>query len=112
MLIAKDLKPILSLYQKNLEFRPIVLVEQDEEKQVVYYLTEAPMLDCASSESALSKTGEIQQLVINKEKVGNCRIFEAAGFAGRLIVRLDVAESILRRNPYGIAFEKLKAGGQ
>ena len=107
-LIAKHLKPVISMYQKNIEMKAVAFVEKELEKQTIYYVMDIPEIDCASSESKLDHMGKIKELVLDKEKVGNQRIFYVSRYHGRAIVRLDVAESILRRNSYGIAFEKLK----
>ena len=106
-LIAEKFKDVINAYQNGIEFQPIVLTEEKTHKQTVYYLMSAPMIDCASSESKLDHIGKIKELVLDTEKVGHYKIFYAAGFVNRLIVRLDVAESILRRDSYGITFEKL-----
>lgn len=54
----------------------------------------------------------MQNFVLDVEKVGRRAIFLAKDFNRRLIVRLDVAESILRREANGIWFEPVKVSGR
>jgi len=105
-LIGTKLKRIMSLYQPNIYFETVALVEPKNEKQHIYHWIDAPEIDCASE---LSKRhfGKLLEIVLDVKKVGNQRIFHITGDP-RLIVRLDVAESILRRIPYGITFERIK----
>lgn len=105
-LIGEKLKRIVSLYQPNSELETVVLVEQKNEKQTAYYSIEVPEVDCASDLCA-RYFGKIKDIILDVKKVGNQRIFKVEGDP-RLIVRLDVAESILRRIPLGIVFERVE----
>jgi len=109
VLIERKFKQVVEMYQKNSLAHPVVLIDKGTKAQVVYYHIAAPEIDCASEESMRDHVGAIKELVLDKAKVGNQRIFQVSGFRRRTIVRLDVAESILRRNSYGITFEKVRA---
>lgn len=108
LLIAKKFKSIIGMYQKNVALQPVVLIDKKAKRQTVYYQILAPEIDCASSESPLDHIGAIEELVLDKTKVGNQRMFHVTGFYHHLIVRLDLVESILRRSSYGITFQKLR----
>jgi len=107
-LIADRLKNVITMYQKDIDLRPVVLIEQKADRQEIYHLIDAPVIDCASSTSKLDHTGKIKELVLDRDKIGNQKIFHVLDFYRHLIVRLDVAESILRRNSYGIEFQKIQ----
>jgi len=108
-LIAKDLMQVITLYQKDIIMHPVVLIEKKTKLQTVYYSLNIPEIECASEKSKLDHIGKIKELVIDKNTVAGKRIFRVAGYEKRIIVRLDVAESILRRETYGITFEKLNS---
>jgi len=106
-LIAKELMQVITLYQKDIRMNPVVLIEKKIRLQTVYYSLDVPEIHCASVNSELDHIGRIKELVIDTNAVGGKRIFRVIGYKDRIIVRLDVAESILRRGAYGIIFEKL-----
>ena len=62
-----------------------------------------------SEETAYNRTGNrIEQLVLEKEKIGNRVAFRVKGYKGNgFIARLDYVESILRRGAEGIRFEEI-----
>jgi len=109
LMIEQKFKRLISTHQKDIQMQTIVLLDQEANKQTVYYKLEAPKIDCASDQSVLDHIGKIKELVIDKSKVGEQTIFHVTNFPRRLIVRLDVAERILQKNSYGITFEKIKS---
>jgi len=105
-LIGDKFKHVMGLYQPNIYFETVVMIEHQREKQTVYHSMIVPEVDGASDLS-VRYFGKIHDLVLDVKKVGNQRIFRVEGDP-RLIVRLDVVESILRRIPHGIMFEPVK----
>jgi len=108
MLVSEKLKRIMSKYQKDAIFKAAILMEKDINRQETYYMISAPRIECASDESTYDTHGRIKELVLDQEKVGHARIFFAIGCEQRVFVRLDVAESILRRDSNGVWFERMK----
>ena len=107
MLISEKLKRMFSKYQEDIIFKTAVLVEKEINRQEVYYLISVPKIACVSETSVFDRQDHVQELVLDTKKVGNARIFCAADYENKMIVRLDVAESILRRDSEGIWFEKV-----
>ena len=62
-----------------------------------------------SEETIYNRTGNrIEQLVLEKEKIGNRVAFRVKGYKRNgFISRLDYVESILRRGVEGIRFEEI-----
>jgi len=108
LLISEKLKLLMSKYQKNIWMRTVVLIERETNQQTIYYAIYPPKLPCASKQSIYDRRQEIKEFVLDEEKVGCNRIFVAVGLEKKLIVRLDVAESILRRKSNGIIFQEIK----
>jgi len=108
MLVSEKLKKVMSKYQKDAVFKTVVLIERETNRHEVYYLISAPRIDCASCETTYDARGNFKELVIDQDKVGHARIFFPVGNERRILVRLDVAESILRRHPYGVWFERIR----
>ena len=107
MLISEKLKRIIGKYQGNTVFKTIVLIEKEKNRQEIYYLALPPQIKCASLKTIYDKQGNVKEFVLDEEKVGHARVFCADNYGKRIFVRLDVAESILRRSPYGVSFEKV-----
>lgn len=108
-LIAEGFYKILSKYAPNAFFHRVVLVEKESGVQKHYYCMIPPELVCAEkTKSTYDTTGQVKDFVLDSSKVGMHRIFMAGDYQRKVIVRLDVAESILRREPNGIWFEPVK----
>lgn len=114
-LVSKNIKKILSKYQKDISFKPVVLIEKESNRQENYYLMAAPEIECVLEISGGEPPSDRKEFILDEGKVKHLRVFSAKDCNGQLFVRLDVAESILRRKAYGIMFEKVKIkkrGGQ
>ena len=108
-LIADSLHKILKKYQQNAIFDQVVLIEKDTRTQKVYYMMIPPSLECADKgKTTYDNAGNILEFVLDAESVVRNRIFRVSELKNQIAVRLDVAESILRRDATGIWFEPLK----
>lgn len=107
-LVSEKIKRIISKYQKDILFQTVVLIEKESNHQEVYYRMTVPEIACAAEETVYDRGGHVEDFVLDEQKVGHARVFCAAGYGKKIIVRLDVAESMLRRDSFGIWFEKVK----
>lgn len=108
--IANKFQKILQKYQQDILFHQVMLIEKETGQQKPYYLMLPPEITCADKEeSQYDSMGNVQNFVLDMKKVGNRKIFLAQDYGRQLLVRLDVAESILRREADGIWFEPVKA---
>ncbi len=112
-LIADKLQKILQKYQPDVLFHRVMLIEKETGKQSPYYLMIPPEILCADKEeSQYDARGNVQDFVLDPIEVGNRKILLAKDYGKQLLVRLDVAESILRREANGIWFEPVKIAGR
>jgi len=107
MLVSEKLKNILSMYQKDIIFKAVVLIERKKNRQELYYQFEVPEIDCKVDVPDRGIGSKAEGLVIDQEKVGYARVFRVNYYGKRLLVRLDVAESILRRDSYAVRFNRV-----
>ncbi len=108
-LIAEKFQRILQKYQPDMALRRVTLIEKETGQQKPYYLMMPPKITCADKEgSRYDAVGKVQDFVLDVKKAGNRKIFLAEDYGSELLVRLDVAESILRRKADGIWFEPVK----
>lgn len=112
-LIADRFQKILQKYQQDLAFRRVIFIEKEAGKQTPYCMMSPKKIVCADREaSQYDSRGNVQDFVLNLEKAGSEKIFLAEDYGRQLVVRLDVAESILRRESNGIWFEPVKTAGR
>lgn len=107
--LASDrLKQILEKYDPDIFLKPVVLADMKHMAQDLYWLMVPFSMDCLSLKSEFNKDGTIKKLVIDEEKAGPLKIFKIDGIREDfIIVTLDVAESILRRDFTGIRLKRM-----
>ena len=108
LLVSEKLKSLVSNYQKNIWMRTIVLINEQDHQQQIYYAIYPPKLPYISKQSVFNQGQQLEKFILDETKVGYNRIFIAEGMERYLIIRLDVAESVLRRNVNGIIFKEIK----
>lgn len=108
-LIADKFRSILKKYQPDTIFHRVMLTEKKAGVQKPYHLMVPPVIECADPlESIYDKAGNIIEFVLDADCVQMNRIFRIKELKNQIAVRLDVAESILRRDAGGIWFEPIK----
>lgn len=108
-LISNELKKIIEKYDRDIIFKMIAIIDSVHQKQGNYCLPIFNEIEALSdkSELNLNKT-VVKKVVLDKEKVKGKKIFKLKESSKTLIiVRLDVAESLLRRGFKGIKLERV-----
>lgn len=111
-LISKSMKEIIEKYDSGIVFKTLALIDKVHNKQVNYYLPIVEELEVLSeaTEFNLNKT-VVRKLILDEEKMKQLskKIFKIKESSKPLIiVRLDIAESLLRRNFKGIKLERVE----
>ncbi|NFL34372.1 hypothetical protein FDB64_04660 [Clostridium botulinum] len=109
-LISKEMKKIIKKYDSEILFKTIPLIDLSHERQENYYMPIFEEIECLSekSELNLNKT-VVKKIILDKEKIRNKKIFKIKESSKTLVViRLDVAESLLRREFKGMCLERLE----
>lgn len=109
-LVCEEMKKILEKYNPNIIFKMIVLTDFNNSKQVIYYQPIFEEIEALSEEAEmnLDKT-VVTKLIVNEEKIKNKKVFKLKESSKTMvIIRLDVAESILRRDFNGVELEKVE----
>ncbi|MBN1041861.1 hypothetical protein DVW07_07245 [Clostridium botulinum] len=109
-LISEKIMKIICKYDTDIVFKILPLIDSKRNTQENYYLPifeDIEALD-EKSEFNLNRT-IVKKIVLNKKKIEGKKIFRIKESEKTLIVvRLDVAESLLRRKPRGISLERLE----
>lgn len=111
LLLSDKLKRILSLYDNKLEFKGVQVFSEKEKdlNNPLYWVTLFPEVDSLHSSSTFYNVGLVNELRLDEKKIKGQHIFKVKDLIGaKIIVSLAVAESILRRRPYGISLEKVE----
>ncbi|MBU3134565.1 hypothetical protein KPL40_19335 [Clostridium gasigenes] len=109
-LISYEMKRIIEKHNRDILFKTLPLIDQLHDRQENYYLPIFEEIEALSdnAELNLNKT-VVKKIVLDKEKIQDKKIFKIKESSKTLIVvRLDVAESLLRRGFKGIKFERLQ----
>lgn len=109
-LISEKLIKVISKYDPEIIIKTLPLIDLKRSRQENYYLPILEEVEAINEkfEFAANKT-VYKKIVLDKEKIQGKKIFRIKESSKNLVVvRLDVAESILRRKPRGIYLEKLE----
>lgn len=112
-LISDKMKLILEKYSPATFFKRLVFMDTVHRRQEVYWLMEPPMLAAVSSHSQIGKPGlpwgKINKLVLDREQIGHESMFTLSdALTPYLLVSLGIAESMLRRDAWGVQFERVQ----
>lgn len=112
LLVSKEVKQLFSLYDSALRFKMFVMLNnlRRSEQAVEYYAPILREIECVAPTSEFNlDTSYIKRLVLFENKIRHLPIFRVGGIlAEAMIVRLDVAESLLRRGFWGLDLAKVE----
>lgn len=107
LLISDKLKRVLEVYQKEIFFKPVLLADVKRMRQDLYWFMIPKTVECLSPQTEFFKDGAVKKLVIDEKKANPHKVFRVGGiFEYIVIVNLDIAENILKRDIYGIELKK------
>jgi hypothetical protein len=109
-LISEEMKKIIEIYDPGILFKTIPIIDLQHKKQGNYYMPIFEEIECLSerAELNLNKT-VVKKIILDKEKIKGKKIFKIKESSKTLVVvRLDVAESLLRREFKGMCLQRLE----
>lgn len=109
-MVTKEFIKVLKLYEPDLPTRQAVLLDPESGLSEVYYIPSLKVLNCLSPASVLNMDKSvIKKAVLDYETVKNLTIFKIGDVKNSyIVVRMDAAESILKRTPRGAALVELE----
>jgi hypothetical protein len=106
-LISDELKNLCCMYNKNQKWMPIVMIDQYK-KCHVYWFWSTEVIGCMSDKTEYNIDRTVKTLAINTELLKHENNFAVeTEIEKMIIVRLDLAESILRRGYIGFTMNKV-----
>lgn len=105
-MVSRMVKDVITLYDETTVFKSAPVMNYGIRQLHPYYILLQDRIDCLHESTTFREDKSLIHLVLDEEKIGNRQIFKIAGIGpAYVIVSMDIAESILRRNGYGIRFE-------
>lgn len=108
-LVSEGLKECLELYEPNLSFKEIVLLDQTYKQAQEYFLPTLEEVNCLTENCKFNMNrSELLEAEFELSKIGDKSIFYLGDVNSKIIVvRLDVAESMIRRGSRGFLLEEV-----
>lgn len=107
-LVSKEAYETIHSYDPGMAFTRILLFDQFNKKSKIYYLPYLKEIDCLSDKSKLNlDRSVIFDAYLEGDKIKEKPLFLVAGINCRcILIRLDLAESLLRRNIIGMGLRE------
>ena len=104
---------VLKIYERSTVVKQVCLLEEGTRTINKYYLPILKDADCLSEESIFIRGRQIDKGILIKEQIPDLAIFRLEGdIDGRnVVVRLDFAESLLKRGAKAVVLKELKVKG-
>ena len=106
IIISDKLKPVFSKYNPKILFKPLGLINREENRQYLYWI--CMIAPAIATDRIMQENEDLYPLV--KPYYTNRIIRLEYKLESRFIITLEVAESILRRNCLGATLEKITIG--
>ena len=112
-MVSDLVRKVFEMYDENISFKAVQVFphrpEFIKEASKLYWVYDCITEDCMHKDAVILPNGAVQEMILDKKKLKGREIFRVRGLMeNKVIVSLAVAESILRRNPYGIKLERVK----
>ncbi|SNS15380.1 hypothetical protein SAMN05446037_100517 [Anaerovirgula multivorans] len=109
-LLSDELKKLVEKYEPYLKFKIMQLIDAENSKTAQYHLPILDTIDCLSEKSELNRDKSIiKRAVLEEKKIEDKSIFKIGGVSSTYVaIRLDLAESILRRAFSGINLTRVE----
>ena len=111
-MVSEPLKKVFQMYDEEIRFKGVQCypkrMEDVKKGAPLYFTYYCEQLECLHSKAEIAPNGAVMKLVVNKNKLRGKDIIVIGGIQEKItLVSLGVAESILRRNLFGVAFEEV-----
>ncbi len=113
IMVTKKVKKCLQLYEPNIPFKEIVLLDRKKRITQNYFVPKFVELDCLTDRSEYTNWNyDLKYAELDRKKIADKAIFTVNGPEKRnIIIRLDAAESLLRRGAKGFMLKETDVKG-
>lgn len=110
-LVSEIVKDVISMYEKGVIYKEVILLDPKYEKCKRYFLPILPEIKCLSDSSSLNLDKSfIRHAVFLPSKVEGHAIFKITGINSDSYIagNLELVESILKRGAVGVGLEEVE----
>lgn len=103
-LVSDRIAEVFKYHFTNEDFRAVLLTDMANKQHKLYWLPIIDHVDCLHESTEYGKDGFLKNIVIDKAKVEDHKIFRIRSKHESLVaVRVEIAESLLRRGCEGVS---------
>lgn len=104
LMYSEKVKNVTELYNENIKHKQVVLLDSENMFSELYFMPILPVIDCLSDKSKFNLDHSIvQEAILIEDKIRGHSLFWLAGVKSKYtVIRLDLAESLLRRRTRGV----------
>lgn len=107
-MVSETISHVVTMYDPTVITKRVSLVNRERKSLQKYQLLLLDQIDCLHETSEFYPDKTVKRLILDKEKVKGQEIFQIAGVDRMdVIVSLNIAESVLRRNVFGVQFQEI-----
>lgn len=112
LLVSDELRNIFKEFEPELEHKTVVVMDLARQIQFPYSMMNLIEVSCSNQQLPYIRTGQSDELVIDESQVNGLCIFRITYYkSSYLVVRLDVAERLLRKSMYGLKLRRIQTMG-
>lgn len=113
VMVTEKVKKCLQLYEPNMPFKEIVLLDSKKRMARNYFVPRFAELDCLTGRSEYTNWNyDLRYAELEVGKIRDKAVFTIKGPRKRnIVIRLDVAESLLRRGAKGFLLRETDVKG-
>lgn len=110
LLVSQMIKSVIELYEPNIHFKEIILLDKKFGRANEYFLPLIKNKNVLSDKSIFTNFHtKLKEIILDEKKVDDTAIFYVDGIPREAgIWRLDIIESILHRDVYGFTIDEVK----
>lgn len=111
VMVSRPFMEVIRMYMPKTVYRPVKLWCRETGINHTYYMPFLPELDCMSDQTRYNSIGNrITERVLCREQIRKTPIFMIKGYHEKkcIAARLDLVESLLRREVRGIQLERVR----
>lgn len=116
LLVSEDVYQILNRYGHGLAHKKVIVIDMARNGQVHYYLPNFTEVPCTDQEYVKKNAEDIEKLdlfMVDEKLIEGISMFKLNVYRkSYLVVRLDVAEGMLRTSLYGLNVRRILINGR
>lgn len=107
-MVSETISHVVTMYDPSVITKRVSLVNREKKTLRKYQLLLLEPIDCLHESSEFYPDKTVKRFILDKEKVKGQEIFQVAGVDRMdVIVSLNIAESVLRRDVFGVQFQEI-----